>query len=271
VQFLKLNGVTLHHQVISAAAGKPRLVFSNSLGTDYRIWRDVIVRLAGDFSILTYDSRGHGLSETGATPYTIETLSADLAGLIEATSFGPAIVCGVSVGGMTAQALAAMRPDLVSGLILCDTAAKIGTPEGWAERIANVERGGVEAIAETVLKGWFTESFRNGDPGFAGFRAMLTRTPRDGYLATVAAIRDADLTEAAPKIAIPTLCIAGESDPTTTPNIVADLARVIPNARYELIRGAGHIPMVEQPVAVAAIIHAFADFVGVPDHVAKRH
>src|SRR5687768_17608539 len=83
VQFQTLNGVTLHHQVISAAAGKPKLVFSNSLGTDFRIWRDVIVRLAGDFSILTYDARGHGLSEVGDTPYTIETLGADLAALIE--------------------------------------------------------------------------------------------------------------------------------------------------------------------------------------------
>lgn len=271
MQFLKLNGVTLHHQVISAAAGKPKLVFSNSLGTDFRIWRDVIVRLAGDFSILTYDSRGHGLSETGATPYTMETLATDLAGLIEATSFGPAIVCGVSVGGMTAQSLYAMRPDLVSALILCDTAPRIGTAEGWAERIANVERGGIEAVADTVLKGWFTEGFRKADPSFAGYRSMLTRTPRDGYLATVAAIRDADLTEAAPKIAVPTLCIVGETDPTTTPKMVEDLARTITNARYELIRNAGHIPMVEQPETVAAIIHAFADLVGVPDHVAKRH
>ena len=105
MQFLKVNGVTLHHQVISAAAGKPKLVFVNSLGTDFRIWRDVVVRLAGDFAILTYDARGHGLSEIGDTPYSIETLGADLAALIDATGFGPAIVCGVSVGGLTAQAL----------------------------------------------------------------------------------------------------------------------------------------------------------------------
>ena len=271
MQFLKVNGVTLHHQVISASAGKPKLVFSNSLGTDFRIWRDVIVRLAGDFSILTYDSRGHGLSEVGETPYTIDTLAADLAALIEAISFGPAIVCGVSVGGLTAQALAFTRPDLVSGLVLCDTAPRIGTADGWAERYFAVERGGIEAVADAVLKGWFTESFRSGDPAFAGFRNMLTRTPRDGYLATVTAIRNADLTGGAPMIAVPTLCFVGEHDPTTTPKMVADMARMIPNARYELIRDAGHIPMVEQPEAVAAIVHTFADLVGVPDHVAKRH
>jgi 3-oxoadipate enol-lactonase len=271
VQFQKLNGVTLHHQVISAAAGKPRLVFSNSLGTDFRIWRDVIVRLAGDFSILTYDSRGHGLSETGTTPYTIETLAADLAALIDATGFGPAIVCGVSVGGYTAQALVKARPDLVSGLVLCDTAHKIGTTDAWNERIAIVGDRGIEAVADTVLKGWFTEGFRTGDPSFVGYRHMLTRTPRDGYLATVAAIRDADFTADAPQIAVPTLCLGGEVDIVTPPKLMQEFAKMIPGARYELIRNAGHIPMVEQPEVVAAMIRAFADLVGVSDDAAQRH
>jgi 3-oxoadipate enol-lactonase len=271
VQFAKLNGVTLHHQVISAAPGKPKLVFSNSLGTDFRIWRDVIVRLAGDFSILTYDSRGHGLSEVGETPYTIQTLGADLAALIEATGLGSAIICGVSVGGLTAQALVKARPDLVSGLVLCDTAHKIGTADTWNERIAKVTNGGIEGVADAVLKGWFTEEFRAGDPSFAGYRAMLTRTPRDGYLATVAAIRDADFTADAPNIAVPTLCLGGEADIPTPPKLVQELAGLIPDARYELIRGAGHIPMVERPDVVAAMIHAFADFAGASTDAAKRH
>jgi 3-oxoadipate enol-lactonase len=271
VQFLKLNGVTLHHQVISAAAGKPKLVFSNSLGTDFRIWRDVIVRLAGDFSILTYDSRGHGLSEVGDTPYAIDTLGADLAALIEATGFGPAIVCGVSVGGLTAQALVKARPDLVSGLVLCDTAHKIGTADAWNERIAKVTDGGIEVVADTVLKGWFTEGFRGSDPSFAGYRSMLTRTPREGYLATVAAIRDADFTTDAPNIHVPTVCLGGEVDIPTPPKLVQELANLIPGARYELIRGAGHIPMVERPEIVAAIINAFAALVGVSIDAAKRN
>lgn len=271
MQFLKVNGVTLHHQVISAPAGKPKLVFSNSLGTDFRIWRDVIVRLAGDFSILTYDSRGHGLSETGETPYTIDTLGADLAALIDATGFGPAIICGVSVGGITAQALYRDRPDLVSGLILCDTGHKIGNDAAWNERIAIVSKDGIEAVADTVLKGWFTETFRTGDPSFIGYRQMLIRTSRPGYLATVAAIRDADLTADAPKIAVPTLCLGGEVDIPTPPKLVQELAKMIPGARYELIRNAGHIPMVERPEIIAAMINAFSDFVGAESNAAKRH
>ena len=47
MQFANINGVMLHYQVISAPDDKPTIVFSNSLATDFRIWRDCIVRLVG--------------------------------------------------------------------------------------------------------------------------------------------------------------------------------------------------------------------------------
>src|SRR5690606_21117949 len=130
VQFAEINGVTIHHQVIGAAS-KPTIVFANSVRTDFRIWRDVVVRLAGEFSVLLYDKRGHGLSETGPTPISIADHAADLAALMDRLGLADAMVCGLSVGGMIAQQLWADRPDLVSSLVLCDTAHRIGTPEFW--------------------------------------------------------------------------------------------------------------------------------------------
>jgi 3-oxoadipate enol-lactonase len=264
LQFARLNGVTLHYQVIPGRPGAPRIVFVNSLGTDFRIWRDVIVRLAGDYSVLCYDMRGHGLTGIGETPYTIEALGADLATLIEHADFGPAIVCGLSVGGLVAQELYRTRPQLVRALVLCGTLPKIGNAEGWAERIAAVRGGGIAAISEKVLGGWFTQAMRSERAAeYEGYRAMLERQPAEGYLATVAAIRDADLTAAAPKIGVPAICVVGESDPTTTPAKMAEMAKAIPGARYEMIRGAGHIPCVEQPETVAEIVRAFTSIAGV--------
>lgn len=141
MQFARINGVTIHHQVIGAA-GKPPLVFANSLGTDFRIWRDVIVRLAGDFAVLCYDKRGHGLSSQGPKPtFTIEDHADDLIGLMEHLQFGPATICGLSIGGMIAQTTWSKRPDLVTGLVLCDTAPRIGTRESWDARIDAVNKG----------------------------------------------------------------------------------------------------------------------------------
>lgn len=74
MQFARINDVTIHYQIIGAPADRPVIVFTNSLGTDFRIWRDVVVRLAGDFAIVLYDKRGHGLSDVGQLPHRSRTM-----------------------------------------------------------------------------------------------------------------------------------------------------------------------------------------------------
>lgn len=260
MQFANINGVTLHYQLIGAPAGKPVIVFSNSLGTDFRIWRDVIVRLAGEYAIVTYDKRGHGLSDTGATPYKMDDHVADLAGLLDLLEVKDAIICGLSVGGLIAQGLYASRPDLVRALILCDTGHKIGTKEMWNGRIDAIEAAGIEAISEQILERWFTEDYRtNQIEAFAGYRNMLCRTPLAGYSGTAAAIRDADYTEEAKRISVPTMCVVGDQDGATPPELVGEMAKLIPGSRYQVIPDAGHLPCIEQPVVLTDAIGAFVD------------
>lgn len=258
MQFATINGVTLHYQVIAAPDDKPTLVFSNSLGTDFRIWRDCIVRLVGEFSIVLYDKRGHGLSDVGKSPYKIDDHVADLAGLLDHLGVSNAVVCGLSVGGLIAQGLLYTRPDLVRALILCDTAAKIGDDALWAERIKTIEDKGIEGFADSILERWFTKDFiTNQLTELAGYRNMVTRTTKEGYLGTCAALRDADLREAAKEIKVPTICIVGEEDGSTPPELVLETAKMIPNARFEKIAKAGHIPCVEQPEVLVDIFRAF--------------
>jgi 3-oxoadipate enol-lactonase len=262
MQFARLNDVTLHHQLIGAPRGKPTVVFVNSLGTDFRIWRDVVVRLAGEARVVTYDMRGHGLSDVGRTPYAMETLAYDLAALLDHLAIRNAIICGVSVGGLIAQQLYALRPDLVGALALCDTLPKIGDDAFWDARIARIEAEGLAAVADGILERWFTAEFRRaGNPDYAGYRAMFERQPVEGYIATCVALRHADLRNLAPLIRVPTICIVGDQDSSTPPKAVADFARSIPHARFELITACGHIPSVEQPERLAAILTAFMSLV----------
>ena len=118
MQFARINDITLHYQHITAPKGSPVLVFSNSLATDFRIWRDVIVRLVGKAEIITYDNRGHGLSDIGNPPYQLDELVGDLAGLLDLMGKKDVFICGLSVGGMIAQRLATLRPDLTKGCLL---------------------------------------------------------------------------------------------------------------------------------------------------------
>jgi 3-oxoadipate enol-lactonase len=234
------------------------IVFANSLGTDLRIWDDVVVRCAGDFRTLRYDFRGHGLSEAPPAPYVIDDHVSDLAALLDARGIEGAIVVGLSVGGMIAQALAARRPALVRLLVLCDTAHKIGTPEMWNARIAAIRKDGLASIADALLERWFSSEFRQTRPAdLAGYRNMLTRTPVEGYTGTCAALRDADLTETTSRLAQPALCLVGEEDGATPPELVRSLSALIPGAAFETIPGAGHLPCVEQPNMLWARIEAF--------------
>lgn len=264
--FTRLDGILLHH----ASDGRrdaPALVLSGSLGTDLRLWEPLLPVLAERFRVVRYDLRGHGLTDAPAGPYTIPALAQDLARLLDHLAVRGAVVCGLSIGGMIAQALAVARPDLVKALVLMATATKIGTRESWQQRIDAVQAGGLEAIAEPVLQRWFAPSFHARRPDdLTGYRHMLVRTPADGYVACCAAIRDADLTADAARIAQPTLCLAGAADGATPPELVRDLASRVPGARFVLVEDAGHLPCVEQP---AAVLRAMEDFIAARELAAR--
>jgi 3-oxoadipate enol-lactonase len=169
-------------------------------------------------------------------------------------------LCGISVGGLIGQGLCHKRPDMIQGMVLSNTGLKIGTAETWGARIAAIEAGGILSIADAILERWFAPQFRDGKPNeYALFRNMLVRTPQAGYLACCEAIRDADFTLQAAKISVPVLCIAGEHDGSTPPALVQDMAARIPNAKYELISSAAHLPCIEFPELYAELISNFLE------------
>lgn len=253
-KFIRANGIVLHTRLLGPADAPP-LVFSNSLGSDFRIWDEVVERLAGRYRILLYDKRGHGLSDAPTGPYTIDDHADDFEALLDHFGIAGAAVVGLSVGGMIAQRLAVRAPDRVKALVLCGTAARIGSQEGWADRIGAVERAGIASVADSILELWFTADFRQRRADeFAGWRNMLVRMPADGYVATCATVRDTDLRADAARIAAPVLCVAGDQDGSTPPDLVQATAQLIPGARFTLIENAGHIPCVEQPEVLANLI-----------------
>lgn len=256
--FVNIGGVSLNYRLSPARADGPVIVLVNSLGTDLRIWDAVSSSLCADMQVLTYDKRGHGLSDIGGGVATMDDHVDDLAGLLDRLGLGRVVVCGLSVGGLIAQRLHARRPEMVKALILSDTAHKIGTAQSWAARIAAVEKGGIAAVSAGILKTWFTPAFHSGRAAeLAGCRNMLERQAPAGYLGTCAALAGADYTEAAPKISVPTLCLAGDQDGSTPPDLVRSTAALIPGARFEVIRDAGHIPCIEQPEAFVAVVRDF--------------
>jgi 3-oxoadipate enol-lactonase len=255
--FARVNGVVIHYDLRGRKDG-PTVAFANSLGTDFRIWDKVTPALEADFRVVLYDKRGHGLSETTPAPYAMTDHVNDLAALLEHLGVKRTAVVGLSVGGMIAQGIAALRPDLVSALVLCDTAHKIGTSEFWNTRIDGVTRNGIASITEAIMQRWFTPAYRRPDNAdYIGYVNMLERQPVEGYAGTCAALRDADLTESTRALKLPALLIVGDQDGSTPPELVRSTADLIAGSRMEIVKGAGHIPNIEQPEITSRLI---ADF-----------
>lgn len=256
INALPVEGGYIHYSV-DGPAHLPFIVFCNSLGTDARIWSAITQVLGSQYRFLLYDKRGHGLSTSGGGN-SIDEHTDDLIQLLETLNFSQVYLCGLSIGGMIALNLSSKRPDLVKALILCDTAHMIGTFEMWDERIDTIQSKGIPTVAEAVLDRWFTPLYREREPArFALWRNMLLNTQLEGYVNSCIAIRNADLTDACLRISVPTICLVGDDDKATSPDLVRSMADLIPAAHFATIEHAGHLPCIEQPEAMAELMVRF--------------
>ena len=260
MNILDLGDLHLHWREDGDPSGRP-VVFANSLGTDFRMWDKLIPLLPQGLRLIRYDKRGHGLSACPSGPHAMGALIRDAERLLDALAVRDCVFVGLSVGGLIAQGLAVKRLDLVRAMVLSNTAAKIGTAQMWADRIAAIRAGGIEAIGDATMERWFSRPFR-ATAEMQGYRNMLTRQPVEGYCGCAAAISGTDFITPTSGLTLPTLAIAGSEDGATPPDLVRETSALIRGARFHLIRGAGHLPPVEKPADYAAVLTGFLTAVG---------
>lgn len=249
------DGVRLHYLDEGPRDG-PVVVFSNSLGTDLRLWEPILPLLPAGLRIIRYDMRGHGQSDVPPAPYAMGALVSDIEALLDHLEVKECFFVGLSIGGMIAQGLAVKRLDLVRALVLSNTAAKIGQPSLWEDRIAGVRAGGVAALTDAIMERWFSRKFLS-DPRLPYWRDMVLATPDEGYIGCCAAIAGTDFYTPTSGLRLPTLGIAGSEDSSTPPDLVRETVDLIPGSRFVLLRQAGHLPHVEQPDAYAEALTSF--------------
>ena len=233
------------HYTLEGQSGLPVLVFSNSLGANYSMWDQQASEFRKKFRILRYDTRGHGQSSSPPGLYSIELLAKDVIALLDAQGLDHVHFCGLSMGGMIGMWLGVHAPGRLNKLVLCNTGARIGTPESWSTRIEAVQKGGMSSVALAIIERWFTLAFRQKAPNtMANILKMIEEANPEGYIACCAAIRDFDCREQLGKIHAPTLVISGAHDPATPPADGRFLAQQIPGARYVELNAA-HLSNIE--------------------------
>lgn len=255
--FLRM-GDKVHHYQVEGASDKPVVLFSNSLGSDLRIWDGVVRPMLPSYRVIRYDLRGHGLTEAAVPPYSADDLARDVVAVLDQLDVRSAVLCGVSVGGLIAQAVALNYPERVRALVLSDTGARIGSLEAWQQRIDKVRVDGVDSLVRMTMERWFSAGYRERCAAdVVGYSTMLGQTSADGYVGTCAALRDTDFRQTLARIRHPVLVLCGAEDIATPPELGRELAGLIPGARFALINNAAHLPCVERPVAVAERIMQF--------------
>lgn len=254
---LDLPAHRLHYRIDGTDSGKPWLTFCNSLGTDLHMWDAQVAGLAQDFRILRYDRRGHGQSGAPARPCSLADLGADVIALWDALGIGRTHFCGLSIGGLTGQWLGIHAGARLDRLVVCATAARIGTPEGWNARIAEVRTDGLAGLVPATAERWFTPAFRAARPD--AVRAVLdgfTATSADGYAGCCAALAGADLRDRLGEIASPVLAISGDDDPVCPPGDLQAIADAVPRGHHMSLPGR-HIVNLESADRFNDLLKAF--------------
>ena len=238
------------------------VAMSHALGLDLHMWDDLAAALAGSHEVLRYDHRGHGGSAVPAGPYSIDDLVDDAARLIREWGRGPVVWVGLSMGGMVGQGLAIRHPELLRGLVLANTASQYpqAAQAAWAQRIAAVESGGLDAIADMVMERYFHAGFRAAHPqAIASARQTLLRTQAAGYVAACHAVAGVNWLARLPQVMCPTLIIAGALDVGAPVAMSEAMAQRIPGSRLLVFDEASHLSVAEQP---QRFMQAVRDFLG---------
>jgi 3-oxoadipate enol-lactonase len=252
-----------HYYRLDGPDRRPALMLSHSLGCDHTQWDPQSAALSGEYRVLRYDTRGHGATGAPQGEYSIELLARDALAIADDLGIERFAFCGLSLGGMIAQWLAANAPDRIAAVVLANTSSHFPDPAPMEARRRAVLERGMSAVEEAVLGRFFTpERLAADPPEVAGIRRVLLGTSPEGYAGCCAAVRDLDQTALLAKIRMPALIVAGDRDPSTPWAGHGEvLAREIPHAQVVRFPTA-HLSNLEEP---AGFSQALTRFLAAPE------
>lgn len=221
------------------------IVFAGSLGSTSAMWDPQAAVLETRFRVVRHDYPGHG-----GAPLEDVTDVRDLAGRVLAEAGERFSLVGLSLGGAVGMRIALDAPEQLDKLVLCCTSARFGEPAAWQERARVVRAEGVEAVVDMTLERWFTPAF----PDVKRYREMFLSTEAEGYARCCEALARWDVRGELGRIAVPTLVVSGEDDPSAPPQHGDFLASRIVGARQVVLPNARHLASVERADEVNALL-----------------
>ena len=241
---------------------KPALVLSNSLATDRGMWQLVLPQLLQDYLVITYDTRGHGLSKCAPNNIQLADLAEDVIAILDSANIQKAFFAGISLGGMTGLTMALHHPDRLMGLIACNCRGRIDAAgiEAWNQRIEVARKGGgMHALAESSISRWFSKDYIDANPELMKKMAeIVSKNSVDGFESCIRAIQNVRMMDDLHKIKIPVLLVAGAQDMGAPPAEMQLIADQIKASQLIVLDPCGHISSMQRPEEFVKLVQGFA-------------
>lgn len=254
-----VNGQRIYYE--DTGGGGLPLVLAHGLLMDHEMFAPQVEALAPRHRVVTWDERGHGLTETTPEDFSYWDSADDLRGVLDVLEIERAVVGGMSQGGFLSMRFALRHPGRTAGLVLIDTQAGLEDPEKLPQYEMMLDvwttDGPNEMIADAVAATIIGANRPEAESWKPKWRARPATEVRQVFRTLVA--RD-DITGRLAEITAPALVIHGDDD------IAIDLGRAqalvvgLPNAR-PLVRvpGAGHAANLTHPEPVNEAIARFLE------------
>lgn len=244
--------------------GKPTVILLHGVGLDKTCWDAQIPGLERHANVIAYDLLGHGDCRKPDREITLEDYAQQLLDVMDEHSVERAIPVGFSFGGLTSQLFARLHPErleklVIMGAVYKRTPEQLGAVKG---RLETAKQEGPGAIIEAALARWYAPEYQERHPEvIEATKSRLNRNIPDEFLTAYEIFVTSDhlVTDQLHNIPVPTLVIAGELDPGSTPAMAEQMVSEIPDARLCVIPGARHMLPVESAEAVNEALIQFIE------------
>jgi len=258
MQKVCVNGLTIAYQRVGSG---PALILLHGFLLDSRSWRPQLEGFSDTFTVIAWDAPGTGQSDDPPDAFGIGDWADALAGLLDAAGVGRAHVVGLSWGGLLAQEFFRRHPSRLNSLVL------VGTYAGWTGSLtAPVAEQRLQAalndstlppdqVVQKYLPGMFSDQAAEGIRRELG--AIMADFHPIGFRLMATALARADTRPLLGTIGIPSLLIWGDADKRSPLGVGHAMRHAIPDARLEVIDGAGHLSNLERPNEFNDIVRNF--------------
>jgi 3-oxoadipate enol-lactonase len=249
--FIQVNDINVSY-LTDGTEHAETILFVHGFPLDKSMWLHQLNAFKTDFRVIAPDVRGHGETEEGDKPFSIDLFGDDLICFMDRLQLEKVILCGLSMGGYIALNAVSRFPERFSSLVLTDTSCRADTPVAREKRmqtIIAIEQNGLEKYAEESLNRLFApESLAYKTDETEAVRQMILNTPITSIFNTLKALASRE--ESCSKLSeinIPSLIITGQSDIITPPEIAEFMHQQLPYSRLHILEDAGHMSNMENP------------------------